>query len=235
VSQPPGPYGGPPQQPYGSPPPSPYGYPQQPGQAPYGQQPGYGQPGVGAPGYPSFPQQAGGYGGYPPPGGPLPGMPPLAGWGSRVGAQLLDYLMFLLVPGGLTAAGYIRIVARISDRWQDCDRQGISQDACPTPHVQGSSIALILVGGLLSLVVGLWLCHREGKTGQTPGKRIVGIRLLREYDGSTLGFGLAFGRRFLHVLDALPCYLGFLWPLWDDRKQTFADKVVHTVVIKDPQ
>jgi uncharacterized RDD family membrane protein YckC len=209
----------------------------QPGPAPYGQpgygQQGYGQPGYGAPGgYPAFPQQAGG---YPPPGGPLPGMPPLASWGARLGAQLLDYLIVLLVPTGLFLAGYIRLAVRLSNRWQDCDNAGISRADCPTPHTPGSSIALILIGALLSFVAGLWLCYREGKTGQTPGKRIVGIRLLREYDGSTLGFGLAFGRRLLHVLDALPCYLGFLWPLWDDRNQTFADKMVHTVVIKDPQ
>jgi uncharacterized RDD family membrane protein YckC len=237
VSQPPGPgpYDGPPQpQPYGGQPQQPYGYPQQPAypqQGPYGQ-PAYGQPS----GHPGYPQQQNPYG-YPagPQGGPLPGMPPLAGWGSRLGATLLDGLMFFLIPYGLFMAGYLRLAAKISDRWKDCDKVGIPHDSCPTPKAPGGSVAMMLIGALLMLAVGIFLIHREGRTGQTPGKRIVGIRLLREYDGSTLGFGLAFGRRLLHVLDSLACGIGYLWPLWDDKRQTFADKIVHTVVIKDPQ
>lgn len=264
MSQPPGPgtpYGTPPQQPqqgapaqpygnpspYGSPspyaqpqpqpqpqsqPPSPYGGQQ----SPYGGQPahgsGYGYPAPGA--YP----YAAGYG-YPAPGMPVPGMPPgmppLASWGARLGALLLDWLTVMLVPSGLITAGYVQLAVKLADRWQDCDDAGISRDACPTPKTPAASLTLMAIGGVLSLAAVVFLIVREGKTGQTPGKRIVGIRLLREQDGSALGFGLAFGRRLLHVLDALPCYLGFLWPLWDGKKQTFADKMAHTVVIRDPR
>ena len=32
-------------------------------------------------------------------------------------------------------------------------------------------------------------------------------------------------------LDSLVCYLGFLFPLWDAKRQTFADKIIHTVVV----
>ena len=35
-----------------------------------------------------------------------------------------------------------------------------------------------------------------------------------------------------HVLDSLPCYLGYLWPLWDAKRQTFADKIMSTVVVE---
>jgi uncharacterized RDD family membrane protein YckC len=50
--------------------------------------------------------------------------------------------------------------------------------------------------------------------------------------GQPVGVGLAIGRYFVHILDALPCYLGFLWPLWDSKRQTFADKILSTVVVK---
>jgi len=90
-----------------------------------------------------------------------------------------------------------------------------------------------LIGGALSLAAIIFLVYREGATGQTPGKRIVGIRLLKEQDGSTLGFGLALGRRFAHALDSFACFIGWLWPLWDPKNQTFADKLVRSVVIKD--
>jgi uncharacterized RDD family membrane protein YckC len=33
------------------------------------------------------------------------------------------------------------------------------------------------------------------------------------------------------VLDGV-LYLGYLWPLWDPRKQTFADKIVGSVVVR---
>jgi uncharacterized RDD family membrane protein YckC len=89
-----------------------------------------------------------------------------------------------------------------------------------------------LLSGLIGLIGTLGFSAMEGATGQTPGKKVVGTRTLREADGQVLGFGRAFGRRLLHILDAIPCYLGFLWPAWDEKKQTFADKLVHSVVIK---
>lgn len=242
MSQPPGPNpygGGQPQQP------PQYGYPQQPGA--YGQPSPYGRPasGYGQGGYPGVPPQYGygqpptqPYGGQPygypgaPAGGPVPGMPPLASWGARLGALILDYLMFLLIPSGLSMAGELRWLGKVADATDACDDAGTS--TCTLPTISGSSAALMAIGGLLSLAAFFYLCYREGSTGQTPGKRIVGIRLLREQDGSALGFGLAFGRRLLHFLDSLACFLGWLWPLWDGKRQTFADKCVRTVVIRDP-
>jgi uncharacterized RDD family membrane protein YckC len=85
---------------------------------------------------------------------------------------------------------------------------------------------------LAAIVWGLYNAYQSGETGQSYGKKIAGTRLLREQDGQVLGGGLAIGRYFLHILDAIPCYLGFLWPLWDGKKQTFADKIVKSVVIK---
>ncbi|MEV6005410.1 RDD family protein [Streptomyces sp. NPDC051976] len=232
MSQPPGPpnpYGDQPQQPYGQ---NPYAEGAQgaPGGIP--QQQPYGQPG----GYPGYPQQ--GYPaaqqyGYPPSNLP-PGMPPLASWGARLGATLLDGLMLMLVPTGLTTAGYISFGKKVVDAQKPCRDAGIAVSHCPTPTMSGGTVTLIALGSLLSLAAFIFLCFREGSTGQTPGKKIVGIRLLREQDGSALGFGLAFGRRLLHVLDSF-CLLGYLWPLWDEKKQTFADKLVHTVVIRDEQ
>jgi uncharacterized RDD family membrane protein YckC len=220
VSQPPGPpnpYGGQPQQPYGQP--YPPGIPQQPS---YGQQPGYG-------GYPQQPP----YGAYPQPGGLPPGMPPLASWGARLGALLLDFLIVQLVPTGLILAGDLPHAVKVQDAKDKCADQGITAANCDLPSMPGSGHALVWIGIVLGLAAFVFLSYREGKTGQTPGKKIVGIRLLREADGSALGFGRAFGRRWLHYLDGIPCGLGYLWPLWDAKNQTWADKMVHTVVIRD--
>ena len=55
---------------------------------------------------------------------------------------------------------------------------------------------------------------------------------MRSADGSYVGGGTAFLRELAHVIDGLPCYLGYLWPLWDDKRQTFADKICSTVVVR---
>ncbi|MFG2991603.1 RDD family protein [Streptomyces sp. NPDC048257] len=204
---------GDPNNPYGQPP---QGQPGHPQQAPQGVPPQYGypqQPPQGAVPQYGYPQQAPPpYGAYPPPGMPgMPGsgMPPLAHWGLRVGAYLLDAL---IIAGPMYAL--IGIVAAVGN--------------------EESVVAGIfsMVGVLYALGMTIFQLYREGSTGQTIGKKVVGISLHRELDGATLGFGMAFVRKLAHILDSMACYIGWLWPLWDEKKQTFADKVCSTVVIK---
>ena len=95
------------------------------------------------------------------------------------------------------------------------------------------SSALGTLVWLAALAWGLYNSYLGGETGQSIGKKQAGIRLLRESDGRPIGGGLGIGRYFLHILDAIPCYIGFLWPLWDAKKQTFADKILHTIVVDE--
>ena len=39
---------------------------------------------------------------------------------------------------------------------------------------------------------------------------------------------MAFVRDITHIVDGF-FYLGYLWPLWDPKRQTFADKICSTV------
>ena len=191
-------YGGAPA--YGTPPP--YGTPEPPA---YGAQPGYGQPQYGQQQYAQ--QQYGQPFGAPVSPFGVPGGPQLAGWGSRVGASLLDGLIVSVVY-------YVPLLLGV---------------------LSGSDAAAALlaaVGLLGGLAFSIWNYVRQGRTGQTIGKGVTGIKVLREQDGQVLGAGLSIGRAFTHILDAIPCYLGFLWPLWDAKKQTFADKILNTVVVK---
>jgi uncharacterized RDD family membrane protein YckC len=61
---------------------------------------------------------------------------------------------------------------------------------------------------------------------------MAGTRLIHQQTGQPIGGGAGIGRAFVHILDGIPCYLGYLWPLWDAKKQTFADKIMSTVVVK---
>ncbi|MEV4441093.1 RDD family protein [Streptomyces sp. NPDC049577] len=205
-------------------------------QNPYGQQQPPPYPQQGAP-YPPFPQQAQqpyGYGqvpGYPQaPYGAVPQMPPLAGWGSRVGATLLDGLVGCVPLIGVII-GMVMAFAAIDDN-KDCTTTASGFEICS--HEASAGTAGFVVAGLSCLAtvfLGFWMLYRQGKTGQTLGKKWVGISVLRERDGRPIGFWMTFLRNLCHFFDGI-LYLGYLWPLWDDKKQTFADKIVGTVVIR---
>ncbi|MFF4954993.1 RDD family protein [Streptomyces chattanoogensis] len=68
--------------------------------------------------------------------------------------------------------------------------------------------------------------------GASPGKKIMKIRLIREETGLPLGLGMTLLRRICHGLDSAACGIGYLWPAWDAKGQTFADKVMRTVVVR---
>ena len=38
-------------------------------------------------------------------------------------------------------------------------------------------------------------------------------------------------RQIAHFVDAIICFIGFLFPLWDSKRQTLADKIMTTVVL----
>ena len=84
--------------------------------------------------------------------------------------------------------------------------------------------------------LGWWIynrCIQAGRTGQSLGKKTIHLRLLSEKTGEPIGAGMAFARDICHILDSLACYIGWLFPLWDAKRQTFADKIVSTVVIPE--
>ena len=82
----------------------------------------------------------------------------------------------------------------------------------------------------------MWnICLKQGRTGYSIGKGVVGIKLIKLDSGQPMGAGLSFVRQIAHVVDGLPCYIGYLWPLWDAKRQTFADKIMGSVVIQQPK
>jgi uncharacterized RDD family membrane protein YckC len=67
-------------------------------------------------------------------------------------------------------------------------------------------------------------------TGQTPGNRLLGIRVI---DARTLAPprpGRAVRRFFGLIVAAVPFCLGFFWILVDDRRRGWHDKLARTVV-----
>ncbi|GAA4520421.1 hypothetical protein GCM10023191_097360 [Actinoallomurus oryzae] len=152
--------------------------------------------------------------------------PPYAPWGRRLAAALLDGL-FIVLPI-LCYVAYLMAFVWGRENITVLNRGvAISTIRATVPIVALACLITFFVLLVRTLV-------REGRTGQSPGKRLLRIELLDARTGRPVGIGRALVRRLAHVLDSLPCYLGFLWPLWDEQHQTFADKLAGTVVLDRP-
>ena len=65
--------------------------------------------------------------------------------------------------------------------------------------------------------------------GWSMGRALLGIEVVGP-DGSPVGIGRLTAREIAHLLDTLSMVVGWLWPLWDPRRRTFADLLLHTEV-----
>jgi uncharacterized RDD family membrane protein YckC len=88
-------------------------------------------------------------------------------------------------------------------------------------------------GSALNLLVALgYFGYLEGSpSGQTIGKRALGIRVIDFRTGGPIGFGRGVLRYPARFLSALPLLLGYFWMLWDKEKQTWHDKLIGDVVV----
>lgn len=208
------PYG---EQPYGE---QPYGGQQQPygGQQPYGQQPYGGQPYGeqpygqspygGQPGYGNVP----GYGG-----GGRPATELASRW-ARLGAGILD-LIIVGIVAGLISIPFIN--------W---DR--VVNPETGSSFYNGAQVGTNAVSVIVAFLY-FWLMH--AKWGQTLGKMLLRIRVVRDEDGQAITTGQALGRSaFYSVLGGICGCIGLidvLWILFDPRKQALHCKVARTVVV----
>ncbi|MGH2820472.1 MAG: RDD family protein [Actinomycetota bacterium] len=186
------------------PPPGPPGQPQTPG-APAPQPPPPGQPPAEAP-----------YGG---PSARRPGPSgPRASFGQRLGAALLD---------GLIVGGVVMVVFIAFAGLAALLLQGAGEDPPPLVPILFGVVWLVLAAGSIAY----FIYFEGGPTGQTWGKRALNIRVVDSRTGQPLGYGKATVRWLARILSQAPCYLGYLWMLWDDEQQTWHDKLSDSVVV----
>jgi uncharacterized RDD family membrane protein YckC len=142
-------------------------------------------------------------------------LPPYAGWWRRALGLFID----LVVVFGPAAVLVLVAVA-------------LGANAAPgAARTLGITLLVLLAVAAIATAVTLQT-RAEGSTGQTVGRRATGTRLVGYYDGLPIGALRSLGRFLAHVADHGFCYIGFIWPLWDKHKQTFADKIMDTVVVK---
>lgn len=144
----------------------------------------------------------------------------------------------------------------------------VSQDSAPVWELSGwwrrvgaLIVDLVIIWVPLSILAGLvglrdsgfqwvfafaassayYMLTMSAWQGQTVGKRIAGIRVVRE-DGKPVDMTFAFVRQIIiimilfntlgAVLLLIPSLLNYLWPLWDDKHQALHDKIAHSRVVR---
>ncbi|MBS4727850.1 RDD family protein [Mycobacterium sp. SM1] len=131
----------------------------------------------------------------------------LARWHLRAGALAVDLLpgVAVVVTTGLTAKA---VASPLHDTWF------------------WFSVAL---GGLAILLMAVNRLLTPAITGWSLGRAVAGIRVVHR-DGASVGPWRLLLRDLAHLLDTLSVSVGWLWPLWDSRRRTFADVLLHTEV-----
>lgn len=88
-------------------------------------------------------------------------------------------------------------------------------------------------GGLIGLIIGAayYWYFLTRQDGQTPGKRIMKIRVVK-VDGSPIDDTTAVLRYLGYYISSAIFMLGWLLALVDENRQTLHDKIVSTYVVK---
>lgn len=136
----------------------------------------------------------------------------VVGFGRRLAATLID-AVFVWVMGLLlgTAVG---VAGLLLDMF--------------TPNRPAPLDALIVASGLVFSVayfVAAW-----ARSGQTIGKMFLGIKVVGS-DGAPLSWGAAVLRYIGYIVNALVLSLGFLWIVFDAKRQGWHDKIARSYVV----
>ena len=138
-----------------------------------------------------------------------------ASWGRRLGAYLLDTIILVLPPLLVIVAVFVADPGEDSTAWY---------------------VALLAYLALIVLPFVYFTFFHGDARGQTPAKRMLGIRVVSDETGNRIGYGRAFGRYVITLVFGflvVPWFVDHLWPLWDRKNQALHDKIVSSVVVRD--
>jgi uncharacterized RDD family membrane protein YckC len=97
----------------------------------------------------------------------------------------------------------------------------------------GNGSMSVLPGLLYGVIVVLYYMFLEDYLGQTVGKMLLGIEVVREDNGAAPGLGGATTRPLLRLIDGLFSYLvAFIAVLVSRKNQRLGDMAAHTLVVR---
>ncbi len=145
-----------------------------------------------------------------------------AHFGLRLGAIIIDYLIVVPLNFLIVVPGYVFVVAMFSTQGEFGE---------PKLMPIGNMLGLLL--NLLSIAIP-WLYFARQESGikmATIGKRLVGIQVI-DTEGYPISFLRATGRYFAKIISAIPCLMGFFFPLFTPKKQALHDMIAGCVVVR---
>ena len=148
-------------------------------------------------------------------------------WITRVAAYFIDVLPAAVLMG-------IGQLIMFSTAKNDClsESTDTSYSVACASHPTGLGTTVAVLCGLAALAYGVWnFGYRQGTTGSSIGKGVMKFKVVSEKSGQPIGFGMSIVRQLAHIVDGLICNLGYLFPLWDAKRQTLADKIMSTVCL----
>jgi uncharacterized RDD family membrane protein YckC len=142
----------------------------------------------------------------------------IAGIGSRGGATMLDTLiqcvaLFVVAAAGLGAAGAMSLA---------------------TGRFTTVILLAVTALGLFAIATGYFMLFEILWNGQTPGKRALGLRVIRE-SGYPIRPVDSVIRNLVRVVDWLPLFygLGVLLMLFNGRSKRLGDFAAGTIVVRE--
>jgi len=148
-----------------------------------------------------------------------------AGFWRRLGAYLIDGIVVGIIMKISTSVMMIPLSRYFSRIYLSNNPQQL--------EVMVPSLMIILVTSMLvgMSLQALYFILMWGYKGATLGKMALKIKIVNT-EGSDISYGSAFLRYIGTIISGIPLCLGYLWMLWDDKKQTWHDKIASTCVIR---
>jgi len=87
--------------------------------------------------------------------------------------------------------------------------------------------------GLANLVAAAYFTYFHAQpAGQSLGDRVLGIRIVDAETGGQIDYIRAFIRWLVSLVSGFVLLIGYLWMLFNDRKQTWHDIAARTLVVR---
>lgn len=139
-----------------------------------------------------------------------------AGFVTRLVALIIDQLILTGIVSLITiVATYVMNIFRVNEL---LGTENLTQT------ITVILVTIVTVSVVILYTIGFWLL-----AGQTPGKRLMGVRIVRT-NGQRITLWAAVRRWVGYWLSAI-LFLGYLWVLLDNKRQGFHDKLAGTVVV----
>ena len=166
---------------------------------------------------------------------------PTAVMGRRIGAFLIDFLLYVLVMAfvGPTPLSPLAEYYEVPDSAGDVCSDVRDADDDVLGCLQLGDRVYVTSGGDFAVQAVVWVAFvglyaaMQGATGLTPGKAVFGVKVVNEQGGKP-GFGRGLGRTLLWIVDAAPwCFplVGLITGLTTKGHRHVGDMAAKTFVV----